>query len=72
MFDCRDLLSALDSLENTNAQNEYYVTDCPGILLTAGKSVVALDVLKPCESLSINTMDDLATVETEMSRMGSR
>jgi bifunctional UDP-N-acetylglucosamine pyrophosphorylase/glucosamine-1-phosphate N-acetyltransferase/UDP-N-acetylglucosamine pyrophosphorylase len=72
VFHCQDLLSALDSLENNNAQNEYYITDCPGILLAAGKSVVALDVLKPCESLSINTMEDLATVETEMSRMGSR
>ncbi len=72
VFDCQDLLGALDSLGNTNAQNEYYITDCPGILLAAGKDVVALDVLKPCESLSINTMEDLATVETEMSRMGSR
>jgi len=32
--------------------------------------VRALDVLKPCEALSINTMDDLADVEAEMQRMG--
>jgi hypothetical protein len=30
---------------------------------------MALDVLKPCESLSINTMEDLAVVEAEMDRL---
>ena len=68
VFNCRDLLAALDQLNNTNAQGEYYVTDCPGILLDGGKEVIALDVLKPCEALSINTMDDLARVEAELSR----
>ena len=71
VFDCQNLLKALDCLDNTNAQGEYYITDCPGILLAAGSDVVALDVLKPCESLSINTREDVTTVEAEMSRMGS-
>jgi hypothetical protein len=31
--------------------------------------VVALDVLKPVESLSINTVEELAIVEHELSRM---
>jgi len=69
VFNCQDLLWALDQLGNDNNQREYYVTDCPGILKDAGKAVRALDVLKPCESLSINTMDDLAAVEDEMRRM---
>lgn len=68
VFDCQDLLAALDQLNNTNAQAEYYVTDCPRILLNEGKSVRALDVLQPCEALSINTMDDLARVEAEMNK----
>lgn len=68
-FDCRDLLASLDALDNTNAQGEYYITDCPGILLEAAKKVIALDVLKPCESLSINTMEDLSIVEAEMERL---
>jgi bifunctional UDP-N-acetylglucosamine pyrophosphorylase/glucosamine-1-phosphate N-acetyltransferase/UDP-N-acetylglucosamine pyrophosphorylase len=46
------------------------VTDCPGVLLMAGKDVRALNVLKPCEALSINNMDELALVEDAMRAMG--
>jgi bifunctional UDP-N-acetylglucosamine pyrophosphorylase/glucosamine-1-phosphate N-acetyltransferase len=63
------LLGSLEQLNNTNVQAEYYVTDCPSILLAEGKEVRALDVLKPCESLSINTMKDVQQVEAEMLRM---
>ena len=70
VFDCRSLLAALDRLKNNNRQGEYYLTDCPGILLGEGRTVKALPVLKPCEALSINTVDELATVEAEMRRMG--
>ena len=69
VFNCGDLLASLDALDNTNAQGEYYITDCPGLLLEAKKEVMALDVLKPCESLSINTMEDLDIVEAEMNRL---
>ena len=54
VFDGRDLLVALDQIRADNAQGEYYLTDCPGVLLAAGKDVRALPVLKPCEALSIN------------------
>ena len=70
VFDSQDLLWALDQLTDRNAQREYYITDCPGILLSAGKSVIAEKVLQPCESLSINSMDELALVEQEMRRLG--
>ena len=70
VFNCGDLLASLDAIDNTNAQGEYYITDCPGLLLLAEKKeVIALDVLKPCESLSINTMEDLEVVEAEMNRL---
>ncbi len=68
VFDCRELRHALDKLENRNAQGEYYLTDCPGILLSEGKPVEALGILHPSESLSINTVDELAAVEKEMKR----
>jgi bifunctional N-acetylglucosamine-1-phosphate-uridyltransferase/glucosamine-1-phosphate-acetyltransferase GlmU-like protein len=71
VFDGRLLLSALDRLKNNNAQREYYITDCPGILKADGQRVRALDVLQPCESLSINNMAQLAEVEAEMRRLGS-
>jgi bifunctional UDP-N-acetylglucosamine pyrophosphorylase/glucosamine-1-phosphate N-acetyltransferase len=69
LFECRALLAALDRLRNNNAQGEYYITDVPGILKAQGREVVALDVLQPVESLSINTTDELAIVERELLRM---
>jgi bifunctional UDP-N-acetylglucosamine pyrophosphorylase/glucosamine-1-phosphate N-acetyltransferase/UDP-N-acetylglucosamine pyrophosphorylase len=59
-------LDVLDSLTQNNAQAEYYITDGPGILKRSGKVVRAAPVLKPCEALSINTLDELAAVEDEM------
>jgi bifunctional UDP-N-acetylglucosamine pyrophosphorylase/glucosamine-1-phosphate N-acetyltransferase/UDP-N-acetylglucosamine pyrophosphorylase len=69
VFNCRDLLDSLGQIDNSNSQGEYYITDCPGILLRNGKDVIALDVLKPCESLSINTVDDLGAVEEAMRQL---
>jgi bifunctional UDP-N-acetylglucosamine pyrophosphorylase/glucosamine-1-phosphate N-acetyltransferase/UDP-N-acetylglucosamine pyrophosphorylase len=70
VFDNRELLHALDLLKNENRQQEYYLTDCPGLLQREGKLVQALPVLQPCEALSINTVDELSLVEAEMRRMG--
>ena len=71
VFHGPDLLRSLDEIRSDNAQGEYYITDCPGVLLAAGKDVRALNVLEPCESLSINNMDELAVVEEAMRAMGS-
>ena len=68
VFDSRELLHALDHLDNDNQQGEYYITDCPGILKTEGKRVRALPVLQPCEALSVNTVEQLQVVEAEMER----
>jgi bifunctional UDP-N-acetylglucosamine pyrophosphorylase/glucosamine-1-phosphate N-acetyltransferase/UDP-N-acetylglucosamine pyrophosphorylase len=66
VFNCRDLLDALEQVQADNLQREYYLTDCPGILKRAGRPVRALDVLKPIEALSINTVEELAVVEQVM------
>ncbi len=70
LFGCRELLHALDQLRNDNRQKEFYLTDCPGILKAEGKRVEALPVLKDCESLSINTLDELQSVEAAMQKLG--
>ncbi|GIW97477.1 MAG: UDP-N-acetylglucosamine pyrophosphorylase [Pirellulaceae bacterium] len=70
LFDSSALLTALDGLTNNNAQREYYLTDCPEILLRAGHRVDALPVLRPCEALSINTVEELQVVEHKMREMG--
>ncbi len=69
LFKAADLVGVLDQLSSDNAQGEYYITDAPGILREAGREVRALDVLQPCESLSINNLADLAIVEREMVRL---
>lgn len=69
-FNCRDLLFALERLRPANAQSEYYLTDCPGLLKVAGRPVRALPVLKPIESLSINTHEELAAVEAVLRSSG--
>lgn len=69
VFNSRDLLSALEKIRPDNAQGEFYLTDCPGVLKAAGKDVRALCVLQPCEALSINTPVELAAVEVEMKRL---
>ncbi|MEM6328650.1 MAG: NTP transferase domain-containing protein [Planctomycetota bacterium] len=69
VFENADLLASLAELTTSNAQAEYYITDCPGILLRRGRPVAALAALQPCEALSVNTPADLAAVEAEMRRM---
>ena len=70
LFRCPDLLWALSKLDSNNAQAEFYLTDCPQILKADQRKVDALAVLEPCESLSINTIDELAIVEAKMREMG--
>jgi bifunctional UDP-N-acetylglucosamine pyrophosphorylase / glucosamine-1-phosphate N-acetyltransferase len=70
LFQCGALLRALGRLTTDNEQAEYYITDCPGILKAEGEDVRALPVLRPCEALSVNTVEDLAAVEAEMRRLG--
>ena len=66
VFNCGDLLGALDQIRPDNQQGEYYITDVPGLLVAEGKEVRALPVLKPCEALGINTFEELAAVEAEL------
>jgi len=70
LFENEALLWALGQLRNSNAQGEFYLTDCPEILRKGGRQVDALPVLQACESLSINTIDELALVEAKMQELG--
>jgi bifunctional UDP-N-acetylglucosamine pyrophosphorylase / glucosamine-1-phosphate N-acetyltransferase len=66
VFHCPDLLNALDHIRPNNRQGEYYITDTPGLLVAQGKEVRALPILKPCEAMGINTLEELALVEVEL------
>ena len=63
IFHSPDLLDALTHLKTDNSQGEYYITDTPLVLKKQDKKVLALPVLKPIESLGINTIDELKVVE---------
>ena len=69
LFRPEHLLWALGQLKNNNRQGEFYLTDCPAILLGAGRKIDALPVLKPCEALSVNTVDELAEVEIALQKL---
>lgn len=70
VFDAQALLGALDQLTSENAQGEYYVTDCPAIMLAEGRTVLALPALSPQESLSVNRVEDLPPVEAALVELG--
>lgn len=70
LFRVQPLLEALAALGNQNAQGEYYLTDCPSLMMDRGYMVEARAELEPCESLSINTLDELKLVEAAMKEMG--
>jgi len=61
-FDAARLLAALDQIRPDNAQAEYYLTDCPKVLLRAGHPVIALPVFDIVEALGVNTRVQLAEV----------
>lgn len=71
VFDCQKMLGALDKITADNKQQEYYITDIPGILLKESEDVRALPVLQPIEALSVNTVEHLAMVEAEMRKIAN-
>lgn len=67
-FDTAKLFSALDQVQPTNQQQEYYLTDAPAILLAAGEKVEILVINDPREVSGINSRADLAEFENLMRR----
>ena len=59
-FTLPGLWDALDKLETTNAQGEYYLTDAPTLLAEMGRKVTALACLEPDDILGVNTREHLA------------
>jgi bifunctional UDP-N-acetylglucosamine pyrophosphorylase/glucosamine-1-phosphate N-acetyltransferase/UDP-N-acetylglucosamine pyrophosphorylase len=71
VFEARALLHALSQLNNANAAGEYYITDCPGMLLAEGQPVDAVNCLDQSETLSVNTPEQLAAVAAALTSRGS-
>ena len=71
VFEARALLHALSRLDNANASGEYYITDCPGMLLSEGRVVDAVACLDQSETLSVNTPEQLAAVAAALAARGT-
>jgi bifunctional UDP-N-acetylglucosamine pyrophosphorylase/glucosamine-1-phosphate N-acetyltransferase len=67
-FDNQKLLQALKQVKNDNAQGEYYVTDCIGILREAGEKVTAFEAADPEETMGVNDRVQLSAAEAYMRR----
>lgn len=72
VFEARDLLQALAALRPDNAAGEYYITDCPGMLLDAGRVVDAVACLDASETLSVNTPEQLAAVAVALNNRSAK
>jgi bifunctional UDP-N-acetylglucosamine pyrophosphorylase / glucosamine-1-phosphate N-acetyltransferase len=68
VFDLPGLWDALDRLDTSNVQGEYYLTDAPTLLQAMGRKVVALAVLQPDDILGVNTRQHLAQAHALMQR----
>jgi bifunctional UDP-N-acetylglucosamine pyrophosphorylase/glucosamine-1-phosphate N-acetyltransferase/UDP-N-acetylglucosamine pyrophosphorylase len=62
VFEAASLVRVLTRLDTANAAGEYYITDCPRLLLNEGRHVAAIDCLDSSETLSVNTPEQLAAV----------
>ena len=61
-FDSQRLLFALTKIRPANAQDEYYLTDCPAVLRNEGETVVAANRFDIREAIGVNTRQQLAEV----------
>lgn len=71
VFEAHALLNAISQLKPDNAAGEYYVTDCPGMLLQNGKLVDAVPCLDQSEALSVNTPEQLEIVATALKNLST-
>ena len=63
IFDAKWLWENIDSLENQNAQKEFYLTDMIGMAISQGKKVVTMPVSDHLEAPGINTQEQLKEAE---------
>ncbi len=69
LFRAMHLVKFLDSIENRNAQQEYYLTDLPKILALAGLNIQVFTAENPTDFLGVNNREQLAVAdETALNR----
>ena len=66
VFKSKLLFESLKELKSNNAQNEYYLTDMPMILLKKGKKIETYSINNSTEIYGVNTQEDLEFCEKEL------
>lgn len=66
-FDCEELLTCLDLIQNHNAQGEYYLTDVPAIMRRRGHRVAVYTAELNEQIIGVNTPEQLALTERYLS-----
>jgi UDP-N-acetylglucosamine diphosphorylase/glucosamine-1-phosphate N-acetyltransferase len=70
VFDSKKLFSALLDVTADNAQNEYYLTDVPGIMKSRGQKVSIYKINDEWQLLGINTIEQLSEAEKLLREKG--
>jgi bifunctional UDP-N-acetylglucosamine pyrophosphorylase/glucosamine-1-phosphate N-acetyltransferase len=65
-FDAEALHAVINRLSNDNAKGEYYLTDTLSLLGEDGGKLAAVASVPPEDTLSINTIEELAEVDRIM------
>lgn len=67
-FDGESLRAGLQEIRPNNSQSEYYLTDCPEVLLKSGQRVNASPVFDINEAKGVNNRSQLAEIESVLQR----
>lgn len=67
-FDTRKLFSALEKVQNNNAQGEYYLTDVPALLRESGEDIAIFQHNDAYEIEGVNNRVQLAELERLLNR----
>lgn len=63
VFDSVKLFNVLGELKNNNAQNEYYLTDAPAIMMEKGFKIGTFTITDSRQMYGVNTLEDLEFCE---------
>lgn len=63
VFDSVKLFNVLGELKNNNAQNEYYLTDAPAIMMEKGFKIGTFTIADSRQMYGVNTPEDLEFCE---------
>ena len=67
-FEAACLREVIGQIDNDNAKGEYYITDALGLLKSQGKKIAAVAAVPPEDVISINTPEELQTVDRIMAK----